>query len=208
MPCRRRLGSQRAGVGPAHITENSGPGSYGAVVVKFRVGRIVHAAFSRDETIMGFGFPRDEREALVASEPDKFLMPRPTEMPYQWVCSGSTPSTSSCGSCSSARGACACRREWLPPSSVDWRTMLRTTSPTSWAGEPTSGSSRIRDRRSPQWCLAARVPGSLHRLLPTWSDDARYLAMGVLRRILPYQATVLTIRRVLGQPRAFGRGPT
>lgn len=65
------------------------PRSYEALVrdrVKFRVGRIVYAAFSRDETIMGFGFPRDEREALVASEPDKFLLPRPSEMRYQWVC--------------------------------------------------------------------------------------------------------------------------
>ena len=35
---------------------------------------------------MGFGFPRDEREALVASEPDKFLMPGPSDMRYQWVC--------------------------------------------------------------------------------------------------------------------------
>jgi hypothetical protein len=65
------------------------PRSYEALVrdrVKFRVGRIVYAAFSRDETIMGFGFPRDEREALVASEPGKFLMPRPSDMRYQWVC--------------------------------------------------------------------------------------------------------------------------
>jgi len=65
------------------------PRSYEALVrdrVKFRVGRIVYAAFSGDETIMGFAFPRDEREALVASEPDKFLMPRPSDMRYQWVC--------------------------------------------------------------------------------------------------------------------------
>jgi hypothetical protein len=65
------------------------PRSYEALVrdrVKFRVGRIVYAAFSRDETIMGFGFPRDEREALVASEPDKFLMPRASDLRYQWVC--------------------------------------------------------------------------------------------------------------------------
>jgi hypothetical protein len=26
--------------------------------VKFRVGRMVYVAFSRDETVMGFGFPR------------------------------------------------------------------------------------------------------------------------------------------------------
>ncbi|HSH59721.1 MAG TPA: MmcQ/YjbR family DNA-binding protein [Acidimicrobiales bacterium] len=65
------------------------PRSYEALVrdqVKFRVGQIVYAAFSRDETIMGFGFPREEREALVASEPDKFLMPRPSDMRYRGVC--------------------------------------------------------------------------------------------------------------------------
>ena len=65
------------------------PRSYEALVrdeVRFRVGRIVYAAFYRDETIMGFAFPKDEREVLVASEPDKFLMPRPSDMRYQWVC--------------------------------------------------------------------------------------------------------------------------
>ena len=53
--------------------------------VKFRVGRIVYLAFSRDESIMGFGFPRDEREALVASDPSKFLMPDRGELRYHWV---------------------------------------------------------------------------------------------------------------------------
>jgi hypothetical protein len=53
--------------------------------VKFRVGQIVFVAFSRDETQMGFGFPREEREALVQSEPDKFLMPSRADMRYQWV---------------------------------------------------------------------------------------------------------------------------
>jgi hypothetical protein len=65
------------------------PRSYEALVrdrVKFRVGRIVYAAFSRDETIMGFAFPRAERDALVASEPDKFLMPSPADTRYEWVC--------------------------------------------------------------------------------------------------------------------------
>jgi hypothetical protein len=65
------------------------PRSYEALVrdqVRFRVGRMVYAAFYDDDTIMGFGFPRDEREALVASEPDKFLMPRPSDMRYRWVC--------------------------------------------------------------------------------------------------------------------------
>ena len=53
--------------------------------VKFRVGRIVYLAFSRDETLMGFAFPREERDALIASEPVKFLLPRPSDRRYQWV---------------------------------------------------------------------------------------------------------------------------
>lgn len=52
---------------------------------KFRVGQIVFAAISPDETTLGFGFPREEREALVASEPEKFLMPRASDLRYQWV---------------------------------------------------------------------------------------------------------------------------
>jgi hypothetical protein len=64
------------------------PRSYEALVrdrVKFRVGRIVYLAFSRDETVMGFAFPKEERDALVASEPGKFLLPRPTDLRYNWV---------------------------------------------------------------------------------------------------------------------------
>lgn len=64
------------------------PRSYEALVrdrVKLRVGQIVYAAFSRDETIMGFGFPKEERDALVASEPGKFLLPRTSDLRYQWV---------------------------------------------------------------------------------------------------------------------------
>jgi hypothetical protein len=53
--------------------------------VKFRVGSLVYVAFSRDETLMGFGFPKDERQALVDSEPDKFLMPEQSDMRYHWV---------------------------------------------------------------------------------------------------------------------------
>jgi len=53
--------------------------------VKFRVGRIVYVAFSRDETTMGFGFPKELRAGLVAAEPDKFFLPRPSDMRYNWV---------------------------------------------------------------------------------------------------------------------------
>jgi hypothetical protein len=64
------------------------PRAYEALVrdrVKFRVGQIVFVAFSRDETQMGFGFPKEEREALVAAEPDKFLMPERGDLRYNWV---------------------------------------------------------------------------------------------------------------------------
>jgi hypothetical protein len=53
--------------------------------VKFRVGRIVYLAFSRDESLMGFGFPKDWREALVEAEPEKFMLPRPSDLRYNWV---------------------------------------------------------------------------------------------------------------------------
>ena len=64
------------------------PRAYEAQVreaTKFRVGQIVFAAVSPDETRLGFGFPREEREALVESEPEKFMLPRPSDMRYQWV---------------------------------------------------------------------------------------------------------------------------
>jgi hypothetical protein len=53
--------------------------------VKFRVGSLVYLAFSRDETLMGFAFPKEEREALVASEPHKFRMPETSDLRYNWV---------------------------------------------------------------------------------------------------------------------------
>ncbi len=64
------------------------PRSYEAPVrgrVKFRVGRIVYLAASRDETLLGFAFPMDEREALVEAEPEKFMLPKPADMRYHWV---------------------------------------------------------------------------------------------------------------------------
>jgi len=53
--------------------------------VKYRVGRIVYVAFSREETIMGFGFPKSERESLVRSEPSTFEMPTGADLRYHWV---------------------------------------------------------------------------------------------------------------------------
>jgi hypothetical protein len=54
--------------------------------VKFRVGRIVYLALSQDETTLGFAFPKEERDALVATEPDRFFLPKASDLRYHWVC--------------------------------------------------------------------------------------------------------------------------
>jgi hypothetical protein len=64
------------------------PRSYEVVVgdrIKFRVGRLVFVGFSRDETVMGVAFPKEERAAMVAAEPDKFMLPRTSDMRYNWI---------------------------------------------------------------------------------------------------------------------------
>lgn len=64
------------------------PGSYEVLVrkrIKFRVKQYVYIAFSRDETLMGFGFPREEREAMLQTFPEKFVRPSPADMRYQWL---------------------------------------------------------------------------------------------------------------------------
>ena len=53
--------------------------------LKFRVGQIVYVAFSLDETVMGFAFPKEERESLVVSDPHKFHMPTASDMRFNWV---------------------------------------------------------------------------------------------------------------------------
>ena len=53
--------------------------------VKFRIGRIVYLSFSRDGSTMGFAFPKEWREALVESEPDKFSLPSQSDLRYPWV---------------------------------------------------------------------------------------------------------------------------
>jgi hypothetical protein len=64
------------------------PRSYEVLVhgrVKFRVGSIVYVSFSRDESVMGFGFPKEQREWLVGGSPDKFMLPQASDMRYHWV---------------------------------------------------------------------------------------------------------------------------
>lgn len=52
--------------------------------LKFRVGSIVYVAFSHDETVMGFAFPKDERQDLVDSDP-RFQLPAASDMRFNWV---------------------------------------------------------------------------------------------------------------------------
>lgn len=64
------------------------PRAYEAVVrdrVKWRVGRLVFAALSRDETVLGFGYPRDARATALHDEPDLFLPPASSDERYQWL---------------------------------------------------------------------------------------------------------------------------
>jgi hypothetical protein len=52
--------------------------------LKFRVGSIVYVAFSHDERVMGFAFPKEERTALVESDP-RFHLPVESDMRFNWV---------------------------------------------------------------------------------------------------------------------------
>jgi hypothetical protein len=53
---------------------------------KLKVRQIVYVGFSRDETVMGFGYPRDGRDGLIESDPETFLLPPARDLRYQWVC--------------------------------------------------------------------------------------------------------------------------
>ena len=53
---------------------------------KLKVRQIVYVGFSRDETRMGFGYPRDARDGLIEDDPDTFFLPPPRDLRYQWVC--------------------------------------------------------------------------------------------------------------------------
>ena len=53
--------------------------------VKFYVGQIVYASFSRDGKVMGFGFPKEQRDWLVGGSPEKFMMPTGGDLRYHWV---------------------------------------------------------------------------------------------------------------------------
>jgi hypothetical protein len=53
--------------------------------LKFRVGRLVYLSISPDETLMGFAYPKEQRDGLIASDPVKFVMPIRSDERYNWV---------------------------------------------------------------------------------------------------------------------------
>lgn len=64
------------------------PRSYEVVVrgrLKFRVGQIVWLSFSHDQTVIGFSFPKELRDALVEAEPEKYLRPTGSDLRFNWV---------------------------------------------------------------------------------------------------------------------------
>jgi hypothetical protein len=53
--------------------------------VKFRIKGLVYVSISPDESLMGFAYPKEERAALVESQPDKFVMPIRSDERFNWV---------------------------------------------------------------------------------------------------------------------------
>ena len=64
------------------------PRSSEAVVrgrVKFRIGSIVYLSLSADGSTMGFGFPKEWRQAQVDAEPEKFSLPGESDLRFHWL---------------------------------------------------------------------------------------------------------------------------
>ena len=53
--------------------------------VKFRVGAIVYVAFFARRADDGVRVPQARASALIASEPGKFFLPRPSDLRFNWV---------------------------------------------------------------------------------------------------------------------------
>jgi len=53
--------------------------------IKFRIGQIVYLALSPDGTTMGCGFPKEFRAAAVEAEPEKFSLPSPSDLRFNWI---------------------------------------------------------------------------------------------------------------------------
>jgi hypothetical protein len=64
------------------------PRAYEAYVrgrLKFRVGQIVFLAFAKDGETIGLGFDKEWRQAVVEAEPEKFSLPRESDLRFNWV---------------------------------------------------------------------------------------------------------------------------
>ena len=114
--------------------------------LRFRVKQIVYVAFSLDETVMGFAFPKEERDALVTSEPHKFELPRESEMRLHW----STPTWQRStrpkpANSSSTRGAWSCPRRCHAPTTSRTPTARGETAPPSLVDRPDSLPLHLRD---------------------------------------------------------------
>lgn len=53
--------------------------------LKFRVKQIVFLAFSKDGETMGLGFPKEWRQAVCEGEPEKFSLPRESDLRFNWI---------------------------------------------------------------------------------------------------------------------------
>lgn len=53
---------------------------------KLKVRQIVYVGFAKDESTMGFGYPKDARDGLIESDPETFFLPPTSDLRYQWVC--------------------------------------------------------------------------------------------------------------------------
>ncbi|HWJ68400.1 MAG TPA: MmcQ/YjbR family DNA-binding protein [Nocardioides sp.] len=58
---------------------------------KHYVGQIVFLAFADDEQAIGFGFPKEQRDDLVASAPGTFFLPPTRDLRFNWVCARLAP---------------------------------------------------------------------------------------------------------------------
>ena len=64
------------------------PRSYEAIVrgrVKFRIGQIVYLSLAADGSAMGCGFPKEFRADAVDAEPEKFALPRESDLRFNWI---------------------------------------------------------------------------------------------------------------------------
>jgi hypothetical protein len=46
----------------------------------------VYVAFPCDERRWASRTPREDRDALIAGEPDLFFLPEPSDLRFNWVC--------------------------------------------------------------------------------------------------------------------------